>query len=319
MQNAMYYKSVLGLLLLSGLISGCATTADNPDPFEKFNRGVYAFNDGIDKVVLKPVAETYKAITPEPVDKGVTNFFSNLDDVIVVANDLLQLKFKQAASDAGRLLLNSTVGLLGFVDVASEFYLPKHEEDFGQTLGYWGIGSGPYLVLPFLGPSSVRDTVGRGADFFLDPRTYATGEKVRYVIIGTGGVKAIDTRADLFGAEKILDAAALDKYSYIRDAYLARRNYLVYDGDPPQDDDDDDDFFDDEDDEEDDEEDEEGNDDEDDGDNEGDDEEEDEEGDDDEDDGDNDRDDDEEDDDEEDEEGDDDEDDDETSNDEAAS
>ena len=249
MRNPIYYKSVLGLLLLSWLVSGCATTANNDvDPLEKFNRGVFAFNEGVDKVVVKPVAKTYKAIVPDPVDQGVTNFFSNIGDIVVVANDLLQFKFKQAASDAGRFFLNSTVGLLGFVDVASELGLPKHNEDFGQTLGYWGVDSGPYLVLPVLGPSSARDAFGWGADSFLDPLFYATGSPsiIDPAYLGPYAVKGVDTRADLLGAEKILGIAALDKYSYIRDAYLARREYLVYDGEPPESDEDD--LFDDDDD-----------------------------------------------------------------------
>ena len=249
MRNPIYYKSVLGLLLLSWLVSGCATTANNEaDPLEKFNRGVFAFNEGVDKAVVKPVAKTYKAIVPDPVDQGVTNFFSNIGDIVVVANDLLQFKFKQAASDTGRFFLNSTVGLLGFVDVASELGLPKHNEDFGQTLGYWGVDSGPYLVLPVLGPSSPRDAFGWGADSFLDPLFYATSSPsiIDPAYLGPYAVKGVDTRADLLGAEKILGIAALDKYSYIRDAYLARREYLVYDGEPPESDEDD--LFDDDDD-----------------------------------------------------------------------
>jgi phospholipid-binding lipoprotein MlaA len=234
MQKMNHFRTIFGLLLLSWLVSGCATTANNPDPLEKFNRTIFAFNEGVDSVVVKPVAKTYKKVMPTPVDKGVTNFFSNLGDVAVIANDLLQFKFKQAASDTGRLFLNSTVGLLGFVDVASGFGLPKHQEDFGQTLGYWGINTGPYLVLPILGPSSVRDAFGVGTDSFLDPLFYATGNTSNTFIdpayLAPYAVKGLDMRADLLGAEKILEVAALDKYTYIRDAYLARRNYLVYDG-----------------------------------------------------------------------------------------
>ncbi len=240
MRNTNFPKYVLGVLSISWIMTGCATppTHDKADPFENFNRGVFAINDGIDKIVLKPVAETYTTLMPELIDTGVTNFFSNINDVIVVANDLLQLKFKQAASDTGRLVLNSTVGLMGFIDIASEFGLPKHLEDFGQTLGYWGVGDGPYLVLPFLGPSSVRDTVGLGADIFLDPRFYVGGSREARVIFASEVVNKVDLRADLIDMEDILDVAALDKYSYLRDAYLARRNYLVYDENPPLDDED---------------------------------------------------------------------------------
>lgn len=243
MQKMTSYRSVFGLFLLSWLVSGCATTANNPDPLEKMNRTIFAFNDGVDTVVVKPVAEAYQTVVPNQVNKGVTNFFSNLGDVAVIANDLLQFKFKQAASDSGRFFLNSTVGLLGFVDVASEFGLPKHEEDFGQTLGYWGINSGPYLVLPIFGPSSTRDAFGLGADSFLDPLFYATGNTSDTLVdpayLVPYAIKGVDTRADLLGAEKILEVAALDKYTYIRDAYLARRKYLVYDGMPPTDGEDD--------------------------------------------------------------------------------
>ncbi len=238
MQKVSGYKSVLGSLLLSWVVSGCATPpTHNPDPFEKFNRGVFAFNDGVDQMVIKPIAKTYKTIVPSPIDNGVTNFFSNIDDIVVVVNDLFQLKFKQAASDTGRLLINSTVGLLGFIDVATDIGLPKHDEDFGQTLGYWGVNSGPYIVLPILGPSSARDAVGVGTDLLFDPTFYYAASpttEAGQAILAGGAVRGVDKRADLLGLEKVLQTAALDKYAYFRDAYLARREYLVYDGDPPQ-------------------------------------------------------------------------------------
>lgn len=238
MVNTVHYSRRLGILLfVSGFISGCAVNSHYPDPFEKFNRNVFAFNESVDQAMLKPVAKGYKAITPAPVDKGITNFFNNLNDVAVVGNDLLQFKLKQTAVDTGRLLLNSTLGLIGVVDVATELGLPKHEEDFGQTLGYWGLTSGPYMVLPFFGPSSVRDVLGKGVDIFWDPRVYyahSQGGNARDFVVSTNVISAVDTRADLLDIEKILQTAALDKYSYIRDAYLARRQYLVYDGNPPQ-------------------------------------------------------------------------------------
>ena len=237
MLNAIHYNQILGILLLvSGFISGCASYPHHPDPLEKFNRSVFAFNESVDQAMLKPVAKAYKAITPAAVDKGITNFFNNLNDFIVVGNDLLQFKLKQTVTDTGRLLLNSTLGLVGFVDVATELGLPKHEEDFGQTLGYWGLKSGPYIMLPFFGPSSVRDVIGKGVDIFLDPRVYYAhyqGGNARDFVVSTNVISAADTRADLLDREKILQTAALDKYSYIRDAYLARRQYLVYDGNPP--------------------------------------------------------------------------------------
>ncbi|OQW92402.1 MAG: hypothetical protein BWK79_14755 [Beggiatoa sp. IS2] len=228
-------QTVLGLFLIISTLYGCATTAHNPpDPFEKFNRGVFAFNESVDKALLKPVAQTYKAITPKAVDKGVTNFFGNISDVVTIVNDLLQLKFNQAILDSGRVFINSTVGLLGLVDLATEFGLPKHSEDFGQTLGHWGIHSGPYLVLPLLGPSSVRDLSGRSVDIFFDPRTYLKDEGVRDFFFSTMGIYIVDVRADLLDMEQIIEAAALDKYTYIRDAYLRQREYMVYDGHPPQ-------------------------------------------------------------------------------------
>jgi phospholipid-binding lipoprotein MlaA len=243
-------NSVLCLFLFSwSTVSGCATSTTAQDPFESFNRGIFAFNEGLDKVVLKPVAKGYKAIMPEPINQGVTNFFSNLDDVIVIANDLLQFKLTQAASDTGRILLNSTVGFLGFFDVASKVGLNKHDEDFGQTLGYWGLGNGPYLVLPLFGPSSARDAFGLGTDTFLDPLYYYAGSTSGVKTAVPYATKVVDERSDLLAAEKVLDTAALDKYTYLRDAYLARREYLVYDGNPPEDQADDLDLFDDEEDE----------------------------------------------------------------------
>lgn len=233
----MFNKLIIALLV-SWFVSGCATTTPH-DPFEKFNRGVFAINDGIDKIMVKPVAEVYKEVVPKPVNKVVTNFFSNLDDVFVIANDVLQLKFKQAASDTARFLVNSSIGVLGIFDIATKMGFEKHNEDFGQTLGYWGIGSGPYIVLPLFGPSSVRDTIGWVGDIVLRPDYYyatSTDEQARYVLLTTSSIEIVDERAELLQLEAVFKAAALDKYSYIRDAYLARRKYLVYDGKPPEED-----------------------------------------------------------------------------------
>ncbi|MBK9160553.1 MAG: VacJ family lipoprotein [Nitrosomonadales bacterium] len=213
-------------------LTGCASThGSNPaDPMESFNRGVYQFNDTLDKAIAKPVAQGYKTVMPEPGQIMVSNFFSNLDDVIVTANDLLQFKFSQAASDGSRFLFNTTFGVFGLIDVANR--LEKHNEDFGQTLGYWGVGSGPYIVLPILGPSTLRD----GAGLYMDSRpsklrriTHMRTRNQMYVS------KAISRRAQLLDQEKVLDEAALDRYALIRDAYLLRRQSLVYDGSPPRD------------------------------------------------------------------------------------
>jgi phospholipid-binding lipoprotein MlaA len=205
--------------------------ADERDPFEGFNRGVQAFNDDFDRSIAKPLATGYEKIVPAPVNNSITNFFSNLDDVIVLFNDILQLKFEQSLSDFGRITFNTTFGLLGLFDVATHMDLPKHNEDFGQTLGYWGVGSGPYLVLPFLGPSTLRDSAGLAVDWEVDPMLQIEDTETKW---GAVGLKAIDTRADLLRASRILDTAALDPYVFLRDAYLQRRQNLVYDGNPPK-------------------------------------------------------------------------------------
>src|SRR3989338_5956294 len=213
------------------VLAGCASPqVKNPaDPLESFNRGVYQFNDTVDKAIAKPVAQGYNAVMPLPGKIMVSNFFSNLDDVIITANDLLQFKFAQAASDGARFLFNSTFGIFGLFDVAHR--LEKHNEDFGQTLGYWGIGSGPYLVLPILGPSSVRDGVGLYADSRPSRLRHVDHIRTRNQLYLT---KAVNRRAQLLDQEKGLDEAALDRYEFIRDAYLLRRQSLVYDGNPPR-------------------------------------------------------------------------------------
>jgi len=217
------------------LLGGCASTGNPRDPLEPINRGIYQFNDGVDKVLIKPAAEFYRWALPEFMRTGVSNFFSNLNDVIVALNSLLQGKLAQAGSDAARLIVNTTVGLLGLFDVATEMGLEKHNEDFGQTLGYWGIGDGPYLVLPLLGPSSARDTVGWVGDYYSWPVTYVDDDGTRYFLIG---MRFVSARADLLEASRILETAALDPYEFVRDAYLQRRRNLVYDGKPPPDEDD---------------------------------------------------------------------------------
>jgi phospholipid-binding lipoprotein MlaA len=225
------------LALCTMLFTGCATIEGPPnpdDPYESFNRSMYTFNDTLDTYVLKPVAKGYQAITPDPVDKGISNFFSNLDDVLVMFNDLFQFKFGQAASDTARFVVNSTIGLLGFIDVATDFGLPKHNEDFGQTMGYWGIESGPYLVLPFFGPSSVRDGVGLVVDTTMDHELYYDNMSDAHRR-GLFAVKVIDKRADLLKATNIIEDTAPDPYSFIRDAWMQRRQNLVYDGSPPDD------------------------------------------------------------------------------------
>lgn len=227
-------RQLLSVALLSLFLQACATVegpTDPEDPFESFNRAMYTFNDTLDKAVLKPVAKGYNAVLPDPVNKGVSNFFSNLDDVVVIFNDLLQLKIERALSDTARLFFNSTIGLFGFVDVASAMEFPKHNEDLGQSFGYWGIGTGPYLVLPILGPSDIRDTVGLIGDAYVDPLNDINPNGTR---TGLTLLEGVDTRAGLLSASKVLKEAALDEYLFTRDAYLQRRESLVYDGNPPK-------------------------------------------------------------------------------------
>ena len=218
------------ILFATLLLTGCASNPhSNPkDPFESYNRSIFKFNDALDKNVLKPVAQGYNAVLPKPVKIMLHNFFSNLDDVAVTLNELLQLKFRLAASDGIRVIFNSTFGIFGLINVTDR--LEKHNEDFGQTLGYWGIGSGPYLMLPFFGPSSIRDGVGLYGDglssVIVNTRDVPTRNSA-YV------VNKIDDRAELIQNENVLDDAA-DRYAFIRDFYLARRQNLVYDGNPPR-------------------------------------------------------------------------------------
>ena len=188
------------LLVLYLLLSGCATTGsgDPRDPFEGFNRGVYSFNQAMDTAVFDPLGKIYQAITPDIVDKGVTNFFSNLNDIAVVVNDVLQFKINQALSDTTRFIFNSTIGLLGFFDVSSHIDLPKHDEDFGQTLANWGIGSGPYLVIPFFGPATIRDATGYVVDTgILNPVFYIDDDALRASLLS---LNYIDFKADLLSA-----------------------------------------------------------------------------------------------------------------------
>ena len=224
------------------ILNGCASTAHNnpQDPWEGWNRSTQSFNDNVDDYILEPVAEGYDYVTPDFVNQGISNFFSNLKDIKVTVNDLLQLKFMQGGMDASRFLVNTTVGLGGLIDVATMIDLPKHNEDFGQTLGYWGVPSGPYLVLPFWGPSTPRGTFGLVADAAMHPLSYTifVGGSLSTVAslsaTGARGVDVVDNRAELLKVEKIATEAAVDRYSYFRDAYLQRRRYLIYDGEVPE-------------------------------------------------------------------------------------
>lgn len=214
-----------------GVLGGCATTHDPRDPLEPINRGVYKFNEGVDTMLLKPAAEVYQGVVPPVARTGVSNVFANINDVVVALNNLLQGKISEALSDVGRVLINTTAGLFGIFDVATPAGLEKHDEDFGQTLGYWGVGDGPYLVLPILGPRTTRDTGGLVVDFLTDPVSYIDPTRDRNQVMG---LRLVSRRAELLGASQVLSVAALDEYEFVRDAYLQRRRNLIHDGNPPR-------------------------------------------------------------------------------------
>lgn len=202
------------------------------DPLERVNRVIYKFNDRVDRAILKPVAKGYDAITPNVVQHSIRSFFSNLLSPTVVVNDVLQGKFRQSAADTGRFLVNTTVGIAGLFDVARHMGLKPHDEDFGQTLGVWGVGEGPYLVWPILGPKNLRDSFGWFGDFATNPVTYVNDSTDQW---GLWALNLVDTRAGLLGVSDILDqAAGQDEYLFVREAYRQRRLNLIYDGNPPK-------------------------------------------------------------------------------------
>ena len=219
--------------LALAVASGCATTHSNPDdPLEGYNRAVFAFNDTVDRVVLRPVATAYDKVTPLPVRAGVGNFFGNIEDLWTGANNVMQGKLSEALSDFGRVLVNSTLGILGVFDIASEMGLEQHSEDFGQTLGRWGVGEGAYFVLPIFGPRTIRDSAG----LFVDNAVTGSWTGNDPTLKSSSSIlRVIDTRASLLAADRVLDAGALDRYTYVREAYLQRRRYEVFDGRPPRD------------------------------------------------------------------------------------
>jgi phospholipid-binding lipoprotein MlaA len=227
----MRLRALLGAAALAAA-AGCASTSGDPrDPLEGMNRAVYVFNDQVDQIVLAPAARLYKNITPDPLREMVRNFINNLDDLAIGANNLLQGKLEEAVNDWGRFAFNTVFGFLGVWDVASEMGLEKHNEDFGQTLARWGVGNGVYLVLPLLGPSTLRDTAALPVDWAGDP--VAVHRPVDESNSMTA-FRVVSRRADLLGASQTLDEAALDKYVFHREAFLQRRRSLVYDGSPPR-------------------------------------------------------------------------------------
>ena len=220
----------LGLVLAA---SGCATTGagDPRDPLETMNRGVLAFNDAADAALLLPAARAYRVVLPEGLRGMVRNFFTNLDDVWIGTNNLLQGKPADAASDGLRFLFNSTLGFFGLIDLASEVGLEKHNEDLGQTLARWGVGEGPYLMLPLLGPSTTRDTAALPVDWLADPVLTARPIALRNSLTA---VRFVARREELLDTTRALEEAALDRYVFLRESYLQRRKSLVYDGRPPR-------------------------------------------------------------------------------------
>jgi phospholipid-binding lipoprotein MlaA len=221
------------LAALLGVLAGCASTGerDPRDPFEPLNRGIYRFNDTVDRAVARPVARGYVRAVPVEIRDRVRNFFGNIGDVFIGVNNFLQGKFEDGVSDWARVAFNSTVGLFGIHDIATDMGYEKHNEDFGQTFGRWGARPGPYLILPILGSSTVRDGIGTGIDLYVDPLTEVRPYHLEYGLVG---LRLTQTRADLLDASRILEEAALDRYVFQRDAYLQRRRSLVYDGHPPR-------------------------------------------------------------------------------------
>jgi phospholipid-binding lipoprotein MlaA len=221
-----------GLFVLA--LNQAAVGENLRDPYENFNRTMYSVNSAVDKIAIKPVAKAYDATVPLPVKAGISNFFGNTGDLWIGANSAFQGKFSDAGIDIARLLVNSTVGIFGLFDVASELGLEKHEEDLGQTLAVWGVPDGAYFFWPFIGPRTLRDTFGWIGDSYADPVWSARTRSisVRNSLVAT---RFVDIRASLLPADKVIDEGALDKYAYLRDAYLQRRRNQIFDGRPPRD------------------------------------------------------------------------------------
>ena len=220
-------------LALSGavtLLAGCAEAPTKEDPFEPFNRSMYEVHQVVDGNVVKPIAEGYVKVVPELVRTGVSNFFGNLDDLFTGVNNVLEGRGEQAGDDFGRVLLNSTFGIVGIFDLASMMGINKDHKDFGITFGKWGVPAGPYLFIPLFGPTTVRDGTGALVRLFIGPVGYINDVPLRNSIYGVGYV---DLRAQALNAESVLNTAAIDKYRFLRNAYLRNRQYQIYDGKPP--------------------------------------------------------------------------------------
>ncbi|MGL5005169.1 MAG: MlaA family lipoprotein, partial [Casimicrobium sp.] len=224
----------LGLTALASLaLSGCASfkAAAPGDPLEPINRGIFSFNSTFDHYLFKPIAKGYDTVTPAPVKRGVSNVFQNMSDAQSIVSGALQLKGAKVGDDLGRVILNSTIGLGGIFDLATPMGIERGDEDLGQASGYWGIGAGPYLVLPFLGPSSVRDGIARIGEGQYDPLSFVSSVPVRNSLTG---LRVVDARVSLFPVEALANQAALDRYTFTRSAYLQRRESLIRDGKAPK-------------------------------------------------------------------------------------
>lgn len=233
LSNLMLKRALTAVVTIAFVVPPVSAESNPRDPYEGFNRAMFSVNEAIDKVA-KPIAKGYDTATPLPLKASVGNMFGNAGDLWIGANDALQGKFSDAGVDFGRLLINSTIGILGLFDVASELGLEKHEEDFGQTLAVWGVSDGGYLFWPFIGPRTLRDTAGWGVDSFVDPVKRIDPVPARNSMMA---LRFVDIRASLLPADKVVEEAALDKYAYIRDAYLQRRRNQIFDGRPPRQDD----------------------------------------------------------------------------------
>ena len=226
--------SLLAVLLAAALLTGCATTETingeiNPDPYEDTNRSMYRFNDYLDRNIMIPIAENYVKATPEPVRNGITNFFDNLEYLNVILHSFLQGKLGQGLSDVTRFVVNSTLGLGGLFDVATEMGLEEHDEDFGQTLAVWGMDPGAYLYLPFLGPYTARNSPDVAGSYFSNPFTYIS----TIYLLPVTFLNLLNDRANLLEASEFVNEASIDPYSFTREAYLQQRRYLIHDGNPP--------------------------------------------------------------------------------------
>ena len=222
--------AILAMLAAAIGLAGCAAVPSKVDPLEPMNRVLYTVHDAVDTAVMKPIAETYVATVPSLVRTGVSNFFNNIDDLFSALNGMLQGKPDKAGNDFGRVMLNTGFGVGGIFDLASQIGIERGNEDFGQTFGVWGFAQGPYLFIPLIGPSTFRDGSGLVVRAALGPIGYINEEAVRYSLYVLG---AVDIRARLLDTSTLIDQAALDKYVFIRNAYLQRRRYLLYDGKPP--------------------------------------------------------------------------------------